>query len=368
MYTTFNDYIITPAGIPNEGTMFADLSKVNRGGHLGHALVQCKNGDVLAFYPNCSDDNHGHSGNGWMEYKRSADGGKTWQEPLKLPRSFHMWQAKCGATAMAEKAVCCADGTILLFLLVCDMTSKPKEIGAQFCWEPYFAPIVLKSTDNGETFTDAGRITEKAGRVYDVLSRDDRVYVLFFANDARIHYVGNRPEHVYELYVSDDSGTSFIKLSELSVDPKRRCYGTMEFLSDNSLIAYVYHYDDEFHPDYCISKDLGATWETPGKAYCAKRIRNPQLIRFGSGYFMHGRSGNFGSVEEKGHLVIYYSEDAIHWDEGHILQKKGTGFAAYSNSLVVTEPETGRKYLYIHTSHAYRESLTNIKSFRIDMK
>ena len=67
----------------------------------------------------------------------------------------------------------------------------------------------------------------------------------------------------------------------------------------------------------------------------------------------------------KGNFVIYYSPDALHWDEGRFLQLRGTGAGAYSNNLVVTSP-TGQKRLYIHTSHAYDGHLTDIKSFWID--
>jgi len=53
----FEDYRVTPEPIPNGGTMFVDHSVNHRGGHLGHALEQCENGDVLAFYPNCDAGN-----------------------------------------------------------------------------------------------------------------------------------------------------------------------------------------------------------------------------------------------------------------------------------------------------------------------
>ena len=75
-------YYITPSNLPNKGILFVDHAANNRSGHLGHALVQCENGDILAFYPNCSDDGGGHSAVGWMEYKRSRDFGKTWEPPM----------------------------------------------------------------------------------------------------------------------------------------------------------------------------------------------------------------------------------------------------------------------------------------------
>lgn len=45
-------YYITPSNLPNKGILFVDHAANNRSGHLGHALVQCENGDILAFYLN----------------------------------------------------------------------------------------------------------------------------------------------------------------------------------------------------------------------------------------------------------------------------------------------------------------------------
>ena len=73
------DFDVIPTGLPNNGILFADHQKENRTGHLGHALVEYAPGKILAFYPNCSAEDpelDGHSGYGWMEYKRSVDGGR----------------------------------------------------------------------------------------------------------------------------------------------------------------------------------------------------------------------------------------------------------------------------------------------------
>lgn len=83
-------YSISPGNIPNQGIMFVDHSKQNRSGHLGHALIQCKNFDILAFYPDCSNDGKGHSAVGWMKYKRSGDFGKTWGPSFDLTYSKNM--------------------------------------------------------------------------------------------------------------------------------------------------------------------------------------------------------------------------------------------------------------------------------------
>ena len=65
---------IYPPQPPNDGILFVDHSRTGRSGHLGHALVEYAPERILAFYPNCSDANKGHTGDGWMEVKRSEDG------------------------------------------------------------------------------------------------------------------------------------------------------------------------------------------------------------------------------------------------------------------------------------------------------
>ena len=67
--------------VPPEGNVFVNHEINGRSGHLGHALVEYEEGKILAFYPNCSLDEKGHSAVGWMEYKRSEDYGETWSQP-----------------------------------------------------------------------------------------------------------------------------------------------------------------------------------------------------------------------------------------------------------------------------------------------
>ncbi len=69
--------------------MFVNHEKNGRSGHLSHALVEYRKGCVMAFYSNCSGTRDswapGHNGFGWLEYRRSVDGGRTWDEPTVLP-------------------------------------------------------------------------------------------------------------------------------------------------------------------------------------------------------------------------------------------------------------------------------------------
>lgn len=347
------DVAVEPPDPPNDGILFVNHSKNGRSGHLGHALVGYAPGKILAFYPNCSDDNGGHSAVGWMEYRRSNDGGRTWSAPSVLDYSKRVFDAGNGRSVMSEKAVCTDEGDVLLFNLECDIST-----GA--LWRPYGIPTCLCSSDGGHTWSDARPLSDQPGRVYDVIRHRDSILALEFCNDATETWTGTRPEHVYTLYVSTDGGQTFSPRSTLPFDTEGRGYGTMAVLHDGSLIAYIYNKADEQHLDYVISHDEGQTWSGPNTAFLAKQIRNPQMAAFKGGYVLHGRSGNFGDEAVKGHLVLYTSGDGIHWDEGRYLQRCIAGHGAYSNNLLVHDPETQRERLLIQASHAYDRNMTNI--------
>ena len=142
-------YEVSPNSLPNRGFLFVDHSRMGRSGHLGHALVEYQDGKILAFYPNCSDDNGGHSAVGWMEYKRSEDGGESWSEPSVLAYSKNLLDSgQAGEpstrklSAFAEKAVLTDKGEIVLFFLVCD-------ISTQTVWSHFQTPTYLISADGG---------------------------------------------------------------------------------------------------------------------------------------------------------------------------------------------------------------------------
>lgn len=132
-------YDVTPPNPPNDGILFVDNSPAGRSGHLGHALVEYEDGKILAFYPNCSADafrpkspnTKGHSAVGWMEYKRSEDGGKTWSGRNVLAYSKDLFDAGQNGgpdakkySAFAEKAVLTDESDIVVFFLVCDITTN----------------------------------------------------------------------------------------------------------------------------------------------------------------------------------------------------------------------------------------------------
>ena len=132
----------------------------------------------------------------------------------------------------------------------------------------------------------------------------------------------------------------------------------MEYCADGSLLAYVYDSRNEEHMPYCISRDGGDSWSEPRFAHFDKLIRNPQLVRTADGWFMHGRNGDKGDG-----LVIYRSEDGIHWNEGTVvIRRPGPGTAYYSNNLYLPD---ARKLL-IQFSHVYDLNRVNIMHMWIE--
>jgi len=345
---------------PREGVLFANHEPLGRSGHMGHALVEYAPGEALAFYPSCSaEDAHwkGHSGFGWMEYRRTADAGATWSEPIAEPNSRHLFDRGIGRTMMCEKAVCTDSGRIILFYLTCDMVTNGH------IWEPYFEPRVAFSDDRGETWSQDEMLIHEAGRVYDVLYRNGVIYVLFLSN-AELPGIAHLQEHDYKLLVSCDDGKTFTVRSKLSFQSTINCYyGTMAFREDGSLIAYIYDERDEYNLKYIVSADDGYTWSVNRRAFFAQKIRNPQIKRFGGMWICHGRSGSIG--ENTGHFIMYTSPDGICWDEGAILRPAGHGAGAYSNSIVL---HGERERLLVQSSHAYYQNRTNTLMWLIERK
>lgn len=364
----YPDYRVFPGNPPNEGILFVDHAPANRSGHLGHALVEYEDGKLIAFYPNCSADNKGHSAVGWMEYKRSEDAGETWGQPQVLAYSRKLFDAGEEAgpdtmrlSAFAEKAVRTDKGEIVLFFLVCDITKDT-------VWRRFQRPTCISSSDGGHTWSDPLQLCDLRGRVYDARYDDGEILALFFANDNEINFLGNKPEHVYELLVSRDGGRSFSQRSVLPFDTMARSYGTMGRLASGELIAYVYNRDDEYALDYVVSDDAGRTWSDVKTSRFAKRLRNPQMTELNGAYFMFGRSGSLGKKKERGHLVLYSSQDGITWDDGIYLRKREAGLGAYANGLVVGSLNSKkRNRLLIQASHAYELNRTNVLHWWVDV-
>ena len=363
MFNWCSQFELTPKNPPNQGILFVNHEPQGRGGHLGHALVEYAPGKILAFYANCSAVDtqwKGHSGDGWMEYKRSTDAGRTWSEPIIEPNSKALYDSGCGRSMFCEKAVCTDDDTIVLFYVTCDIVT------CGHIWEPYCAPRYAFSRDGGETWSEAYTFVDEPGRIWDAVYHNGKIYVLYFTGEWTS--TDNPGYHEYRLYVSGDNGQTWQLQSVLPLMGTKGCfYGTMAFTEGGTLICYVYDDQDEYNLKLLTSTDCGKSWSKLRRSYFDKMIRNPQMIYFDGTWFMHGRSGHVYPVEGCGNFVLYASEDGIHWDDGQYLYMKTAGHGAYSNNLVVHDPN-GRSRLLIQVSRAYFENRTNIFHYWLDHK
>ena len=336
-------------GLSEKMTMFVNHEASGRSGHLSHALAEYKKGSVIAFYSNCSGKRNkwapGHNGFGWLEYKRSNDGGLTWDDPKIFPYS---WESLLNEpfTVSCEKAVSTQENEIVA---LCIRNENPNG------WEPYLTPVAVRSEDGGETWGEAREICDKKGRIYDAIVRDGVIYLLLLANN---DFLATKPEHRYYIYKSEDHGKSFFLQGELPGDTKDHAYGSMMVREDGSLVCYEYDSSDEFDLVYHISDDMGKTWKESGKSFCAKRIRNPQVTRVNGGYILHGRAGCV-TKELPMHFVLYTGTDGIHWDEGRYIYADEGQTAYYSNNLVM-DTENGKQRILIQASIPYSKGCVNI--------
>jgi len=336
--------------------IFTDHQKNNRSGHLGHAMVECKDGSIIAFYSNCSGlsgiefGGAGHSMYGWVEYKRSFDRGITWGEAKVLKYSYDSFLDgvyKIGC----EKSVVCDDGTIVLFCL--------RSIGKYF--EPYATPVCLLSHDNGETWSDPISVNDERGRMYDAIYRDGRVYLLQFCNSTDKGFLCAEEGKFYKIFASDDNGQSFYEYSTIPFNTMGHAYGNMIFRPDGSLIFYAYNGNDEYNLTALESNDGGKTWGEQFKVPVAKIARNPQVGFVNGAYILHGRS------EEGVNFVFYHSKDGINWDEGTIVNDGRIGGCYYSNNITITGAD-GKDRLLVQYSESYECSKTNIMHAWIEVE
>ena len=353
---------ITPKNFPEEESIFANLQETDRSSHLGHALVEYEPSKILAFYPDCSavsKDHCGHSGDGWMKYKRSFDGGKTWTEAKDEPHSKALYEeSNHSESFMIEKAIITDTGRIVLFYLHCDLFREGH------LWEPYLPPFYAYSDDNGESYSSLKKFTGYTGRIWDARYKDGVIYVYIQEGEFTAH--SNSP---YHLYVSEDNGETFTLRSTVGFDSCKDCfYGNIYFLPDGRLIAYSYDETDERNLKYVISEDNGFTWGENRRMFFKKRIRNPQVAFFDGLYFMHGRSGSLGDPDKAGHFVLYTSEDGFNWDDGEIVRYRENNSGAYSNNLIIHDENGNEKALYVQFSHAYHLFKTNVLELLIEKK
>ncbi len=322
-----------------------------RSGHVSHAMAEYAPGKVIDFNANYSPvRGGGHSNYGWIEYRLSEDGGRTFSESHDLPysvRSFldGLW------TISVEKAVGGGDGSIVAFCLRNTMLEE-------ICGAPHLTPTCVRSEDGGKTWSEPYECIPYKGRIYDAVYRDGVIYVLIFCNE---YFTGQTPEDVYRVYVSADNGRSF---QERSVIPYpttlNHAYGSLLFDTEGRLHAYSYNRDAERMMEHAVSTDDGATWEILRPCYLPLGIRNPQTALIDGVYVLHGRGDNDSK------FVFYTSEDATVWDAGlNIGEMKSSCY--YSNNLNLRD-EKGN-YLLVQYSDRYDGSgRVNVMHLKLRIK
>ena len=349
---------VVPEDIPNRGIRFVDHEKSGRSGHGGNCIVECANGDIVAFYSNVSGElAKGHGTFGWSEYRRSTDGGRTWGEPAALDYSRRMYEGNEVGSALVFAATTAPDGTLVAFV---------SHFAEEGLWVKAAAPVVLLSHDHGHTWSeprplDPQATVEEVSLTFDaVFVHDGKIYVVYMGGSA------NYCPGPYSLYVSADNGASFERRSEPPFDAENY-YVTAGVLEGGEIIVYSYPYRpdgdiNEHDIPYVTSADDGHTWSAVNTTRFAKRIRNMQMSeKIGDLYFLQGRAGSLGAPGEKGHLVLYTSRDGIHWDDGVILyRKEKPGGDCYSaNAVIGRHDPTAPKSLLIQSSIAYERSQVN---------
>lgn len=320
--------------------VYVDNFARGRSGHMTHAMTLLPNGSFLDFNSSCSAVRcGGHSAYGFVEYRVSSDCGRTYSEPRTLPCS---WKAFMDGifTISVEKAVTCADGSVLAF---CLRNTTYSEI----CCEPWLTPMAVRSTDGGETWEEPFKVSPYPGRIYDALTIGDRILFLEMKHE---HFLGEKPEHRYAVFISEDNGRSFREV-ELPIDGIGRGYGSLLFDGRGILHAYAYNVNDERHMDHAVSFDKGETWELREPCYLNHGIRNPQTAEIDGVYVAHGREENLNG------FVFYFSENGADWSEAVYAAHKHGG-CYYSNNLLLNDH--GRHRLLIQYSEVCGDNTAQV--------
>lgn len=367
----YDGYEISPSNPPNQGFLFVDHERSGRSGHVGNAIAECRNGDILAFYVNGSGVIwSGHGAAGWTEYKRSTDGGKTWGEPVVFAYSKKIWDENEKIkedlsfndyrTAYVTAVVTAPNGNLVAFVSRRLPVLPPEKQGK---------PVYLISNDNGHTWSEPRLVDERAPFDEVTLIHSDggafvsggNIYAVFLGGGSSDYNEGQ-----YSFYVSEDNGETFNRISfdmfKGTSSGKHMCANVLE---DGSFIIYSFNPKDEFKLPYVISKDKGYTWSEVKYTYMEKRMRSAQLSdKIGDYYFLTGRSGNTG--DDPTCLVLYVSRDGINWDRGMFLNNAQQGIDAYTAVEVTGKYDPAKpKRLLIQSSIGYSGLRNNIHQWWI---
>lgn len=315
--------------------LYVDNESRYRSGHMTHAMAEFAPNCFMDFNSNCSAVRSiGHSPFGWVEYRVSRDGGKTYSETKTL--QYSMDSLLDGVyTISVEKAVGTAGGRVVA---ICLQNSTRDEV----CCEPWGKPMITYTDDAGENWSTPAEMSPYGGRVYDARYHDGTIYTLHFCNE---YFLGEKPEDVYRLYKSTDNGETFQEVSVVPFDTVGRGYGAMIFDPQGGLHVFAYNSNAEEQLDHAFSADGGKTWELWEPCYLAQGIRNPQIGFLDGTYVLHGRAGGV-----KG-FVFYTSSDLKSWDEGTLFIAKEKAYCFYSNNLPLRD-ERGN-FLLVQYSDVY---------------
>lgn len=328
-------------------TVYVDNQARKRSGHMTHAMAEFAPNCFIDFNSNCSALRHnGHLPYGWIEYRISKDGGNTYSEVKDLEYSKQAFYDGIHVISV-EKAVGCDDGSVVALCL------RNCALDPYFC-EPWDTPTVIRTTDQGETWSEPVECIPYQGRIYDALYHKGVIYVYIFCNE---HFLGSTEEHKYRLYKSFDNGLTFQEASVVPFDTLRRGYGSIIFDQNDRLHAYTYIESDESIIDHAVSDDFGETWTILDQCSVPKGIRNPQTALIDGVFLMHGRSADTKS------FVFYTSEDATNWDEGTYIATTVPTGQYYSNNINLKD-EKGN-FLLVQYSESYDGARVNAKHMKI---
>jgi len=335
--------------------LYVDNESRGRSGHMSHALAEWAPGKLIDFNSNCSAAIHeGHSTFGWIEYRISEDGGETFSESYDFPLSKKEF-IDGKHTVAVEKAVACDNGRIIAFCLLND---------AHALCEPWITPPVIVTSENGgKDWSDKKSVFPYCGRIYDAIYHKGVIYVVQFCNDATVSFLGNKKEHLYRIYKSENNGESFEEISVVPTDTMGRSYASIIFDGNEKLHMYTYNVNDEHNPDHLVSDDFGKNWTSAGVCHLAKGSRNIQTALIDGVFVLHCR----GEEVNRNKLALYTSENGYDWDEGEFVDSTEYNTCFYSNNIVLKNKE-GKSRMLVQYSHSYFEKCVNIRHMWLEIE